>query len=145
MDKKAARLKKIVALAELEEQNECIEMKRVQQTLDQAVDRLAELDSYRRKYQADPPINGSIGAVRWQDYQRFLARLNKAVDSQNEFVNSNEQVLEAHRRRWQEKHKRVSLLEQIMQRYLKAEADRDERLMQKALDEMQPAAKSFEN
>lgn len=143
MERKVNRLKKVVALAEMEEQHECIEMKKVQQTLDQAVDRLHELTSYRRKYQSEPHFKGSVGAVRWQDYQRFLARLNQAVDSQSEFVSNNQQMLEVHRRRWQEKHKRVGLLEQIVQRYIKAEASRDERSMQKALDELQPAAKSF--
>jgi flagellar protein FliJ len=144
MQRKATRLRKVVAIAELEEQNECIEMKKIQRTLDQAVERLNELTSYRRKYQSEPALKGSVGAGRWQDYQRFLARLNQAVESQNEFVNSHEQVLEAHRRRWQEKHKRVDLLEKIMQRYIQAEAQRDERSMQKALDELQPASRSFE-
>jgi hypothetical protein len=31
-----------------------------------------------------------------------------------------------------------------MQRYIQAEAQRDQRSMQKALDELQPAAKSFD-
>jgi len=143
MDKKANRLRKVVALAELEEQKECIEMKKVQQAYDHAVERLDQLTSHRLKYQSESQLNGNVGAVRWQDYQRFLSRLNQAVDSQSQFVNSSEQMLEAHRRRWQQKHKRVGLLEEIVQRYLKAEASRDERSMQKALDDMQPTAKSF--
>lgn len=144
MSRKASRLRKVVALAEREEQNECLEMKRAQQTLDQAVDRLNELKTYRRKYQSEPTLKGSVGAVRWQDYQRFLARLNLAIESQNQFVTTHSQALEVHRRRWQERHKRVGLLEKIMHRYLKAELQRDERSMQKALDELQPAAKSFD-
>lgn len=144
MDRKVSRLRKVVALAELEEQNESIEMKKAQRALDQAIDRLDELTSYRRKYQSDPKFKGTVGAVRWQDYQRFLTRLNQAVESQHEFVNGRRQALEAHRLRWQEKHKRVSLLEKIMQRYLRAEAARDEKLMQKALDDLQPVARLFD-
>jgi flagellar FliJ protein len=144
MDRKASRLRKVVALAEREEQNECLEMKKVQQALDQAVDRLHELKTYRQKYQSEPKLKGSVGAVQWQDYQWFLDRLNQAVESQNHFVTAHTRTLEMHRRRWQEKHKRVGLLEKIMQRYLKGEAQRDRRSMQKALDELQPAAKSFD-
>jgi flagellar FliJ protein len=144
VDRKASRLRKVVALAEREEQSECLEMKKVQQALDQAVDRLHELQTYRRKYQSEPKLKGSVGAVQWQDYQRFLTRLNQAVESQNHFVTTHSRTLEMHRRRWQEKHKRVGLLEKIMRRYLQAEAERDQRSMQKALDELQPAAKSFD-
>jgi flagellar FliJ protein len=102
------------------------------------------LETYRRKYRSGPTLKSSVGAIRWQDYQRFLARLNQAVESQNQFVTTHARTLEVHRRRWQEKHKRVGLLEKIMQRYIQAEAQRDQRSMQKALDELQPAAKSFD-
>jgi flagellar FliJ protein len=144
MNRKATQLRKVVALAELDEQNECLELKKVQQALDQAVDRLVELRSYRHKYQSEPRFNGSVGAGRWQDYQRFLSRLNQAVDAQSKYVTTHERTLEIHRRRWQEKHKRVGLLGKIMQRYTRAEAQRDERSMQKALDDLQPAARSFD-
>jgi flagellar FliJ protein len=144
MDRKANRLRHVVALAERDEQNECLEMKKVQQALDQAVDRLNELETYRRKYRSGPTLKSSVGAIRWQDYQRFLARLNQAVESQNQFVTTHVRTLEVHRRRWQEKHQRVGLLEKIVQRYIQAEAQRDQRSMQKALDELQPAAKSFD-
>jgi flagellar FliJ protein len=144
VNRKSNRLRKVVALAERDEQSECLEMKKIQQALDQAVDRLNELQNYRRKYQSEPKIPGSVGAVRWQDYQRFLNRLNQAVDSQRQFVTTQTRTLDMHRRRWQEKHKRVEMLEKIVQRYARAESLHDERSMQKALDDLQPAARSFD-
>ena len=144
MNKRTKRLRKVVALAAVEEQQECIGMKKVQRALDQAVGRLDELTAYQKKYESEPLPEGSIGAARWHDYQRFLARLNQAVAQQQQQVNNSEQTLEAHRRRWQQKRKRSGMLEQIMERYRKAEVSRDEQRMQKALDDIQPMEKLFD-
>ena len=144
-DKRARRLDKVVTLAELEERRECLEMRRAQHALDQAVGRLEDLLSYRRGYETTPMPFGSVAAVRWQDYRRFLSRLDEAVESQNRLVLSRRQLLEAHRRRWQEKRKRVGLLGQIRERYRRAEAERDERRMQKLLDDLKPMESLFDS
>jgi flagellar FliJ protein len=138
------RIDKVVTLAELEEQRECIEMKKVQKSLDQAVVRLEDLLSYRRGYEATPMPFGAVAAVRWQDYQRFLLRLDQAVDSQNRLVLDKRQLLDAHRRRWQEKRKRAGMLGEIRERYRRAEAVRDERQIQKLLDDLKPMEHLFE-
>jgi flagellar protein FliJ len=144
-DKRARRLDKVVTLAELEERRECLEMKKVQQALDQAIGRLDDLLSYRRGYEARPMPFGSVAAVRWQDYQRFLSRLDEAVDSQNRVVLNKQQLLEAHRRRWQDKRKRLGMLGQIRDRYRRAEAERDERQIQKVLDDLKPMERLFDD
>jgi flagellar protein FliJ len=144
MDKRVKRLDRIVTLAELEERHECLELRRVQQSLDQAAHTLEDLLSYRRNYEHGPISFSSVAAVRWQDYRRFLSRLDQAVVSQNELVSSRQQLLRVHQRRWQEKRRRVGVLDEIRQRYLRAAAERDERLMQKALDDLKPMEKIFE-
>lgn len=143
-NRRSSRLDKVVTLAELEERRERAEMKKVQQALDQAIGRLEDLLSYRRGYEARRIPLGSVVAVRWQDYQRFLSRLDQAVDSQHQLVLSQKQLLDAHRRRWQEKRKRVGMLGQIKERYRRAEAERDERRMQKVLDDLKPMESLFD-
>jgi flagellar FliJ protein len=144
MEQRSKRLKKIVVLAEIEEQQACIGMRKTQRALDEAVNRLDELSAYQNRYQSAPLPSGSVGAARWQDYQQFLSRLGEAIKHQQQLVSNSQQALDVHRRRWQEKRKRVGMLEQIMQRYRKAEEVRDERLMQKAIDDLPPSENLFE-
>lgn len=123
-------------MAVLEEQAECLELKKIQQNLDSAVGQLRELSSHQQRYDAGPLPQGSVGAPRWQDYQRFLARLGQAVAVQGESVENGERLLEAQSRRWREKRKRVEMLQQLLERYRKAKAERDEVQMQKTLDDL---------
>jgi flagellar FliJ protein len=144
MDKRAERLRKIITLAVLEERNVCLELKKAQRQLDTAADRLEELATHQRRYRSTPLPNGSVGAMRWHDYQRFLARLSEAIRVQTEQVRNGEQLLAGHRRRWREKRKRVETLEQIRERYLKAESERDDTQMQKTLDDLKPMEDIFD-
>jgi flagellar FliJ protein len=143
MDRRSKRLDRVVMLAALEERNECLEMKKSQQALDKAETTLADLLASRQGYESGPAFFGSFDPVRWQDFRRFLCRLDQAVVAQNELIVNRTQQLQAHRQRWQAKRKRVEMLEQIRQRYLRAEADRDERQIQKVLDDLRPMEQLF--
>lgn len=143
--RRSQKIARIVALAEHEERQECQQMMSVQRDLDQAVAKLNELLSYRLNYEARAGQRGSICAVRWQDYRRFLARLDQAVDSQDRQIGEQRRILNGRQQRWREKRRRVEMLEQIRQRYLRAEASHDERQMQKALDELRPMEQLFED
>jgi flagellar protein FliJ len=141
--RRSQRIARIVGLAEHEERHECQQMMQVQQVLDKAVGKLTELLSYRQNYEAGSRQIGTVSAVRWQDYRRFLARLDQAVEFQNRLILDHRQSLEANQRRWREKRQRLEMLEQIQQRYFRAEADHDERQMQKLLDDLRPMESLF--
>jgi len=129
-------MKKIVALAEMEERRECIEMGKSQQELDQAVNRLEELTTYRLTYGAAPRTGDSFSAIRWHDYQNFLSRLDLAVTVQKQFVLDGEQNIDAHRHRWMAKRQRLQSLERVLERYRSAEDSQLERALQKTLDDL---------
>ena len=136
MKKRSSRLKKIVALASVEERRECIEMGKSQQELDQAMGRLEELTSYRSGYSDSPNIGASYSAFRWHDYQNFLSRLDQAVNAQRGFVLNGEQNVDAHRNRWMAKRQRLESLERVLERYHAAEDSEIERALQKELDDL---------
>lgn len=136
MKKRSTRLQRIVQLAAMEERKERIQMGRSQQELDLAVSRLDELTSYRRGYDASQSVGSSYSAVRWQDYQNFLARLDQAVSAQAGSILSSEQNVDAHRHRWMAKRQRLDSLERALERYRAAENSQAERTLQKAIDDL---------
>ena len=129
-------MKKIVALAEMEERRECIDMGKSQQELTEAMSRLEELNDYRLNYGTAPRAGEGFSAFRWHDYQNFLARLDQAVSVQKQFVLDGERNVDAHRLRWMAKRQRLNSLEQVLERYRNAEDTQVERALQKALDDL---------
>jgi len=138
-------MKKIVALAEMEERRECIEMGKSQQELDQAVNRLEELTTYRLNYGVSPRAGDSFSAIRWHDYQNFLSRLDQAVTTQKQFVLDGEQNVDAHRHRWMAKRQRLQSLERVLERYRSAEVSQAERALQKTLDDLPGQGNVFDS
>jgi len=129
-------MQKLVALAEMEERRECIDMGKSQQDLSDAVGRLEELTRYRLAYGTAPRMGESFSAYRWHDYQNFLARLDQAVSVQKQFVLDGEKNVDAHRLRWMAKRQRLNSLEQVLDRYRQAEGTQMERALQKTLDDL---------
>lgn len=136
MKNRTGQLRRIVALAAMEERRERVEMGKSQQELELAVSRLEELTSYRRGYDASQSVGASYSAVRWHDYQNFLARLDQAVDVQAGSILNGEQNVDAHRHRWMAKRGRLDSLERVLERYQAAEDSQAERAVQKALDDL---------
>ena len=136
MIKRSDRIKKVIALADSEERRECLALGKAQRTLDDEINRLAELESYRRGYAERSQPGSSVSSVRWQDYQHFLNRLDSAVNAQKQLIVDGEQNIDVHRRRWLVKRQRLESLERVVERYRKAENIHGERLLQKALDDL---------
>jgi flagellar protein FliJ len=145
MKHRARRLRKLVALAALEERVERTEMGRSQHALEQAVGRLDELNAYRATYGALSRPGQRMHAARWHDYRMFLARLDEAIRAQGEIVAGTRSGAERCRRNWHEKRKRLESLEQLLERYVSYDAARDERLEQGALDELAAGGRSFDS
>jgi flagellar FliJ protein len=134
--KRSDRIMKVVALAISEERRECLAFGKAQRALDDEIGRLEELQDYRRGYAERPVAGACVNSVRWQDYQHFLSRLDNAVNAQKQLIADGEKNTDVHRRRWMVKRQRLESLERVIERYRRVESLQDERLLQKALDDL---------
>lgn len=141
MKKRTRKIDKIVALEASEEQRLGQEAGRSRRRLDEQLARLGELNAYRHNYANKTPSGPSISAAQWQDYQNFLQRLDGAVRAQQQIVHDCEQNLEMHRQRWVAKRRRLESLERVLDKYQQQEQSHEDRLEQKALDEL-PSSKN---
>lgn len=106
----------------------------MQKHLDAAVDRLEELRAYRNQYATDQrPLSGA-GAMQWQDFHRFMQRLDQAVMTQESIVNEGRIQREAHQKRWMTKRQRLKTLSRVVDRFKTEEAEAEERRQQKLQD-----------
>ena len=142
--RKSERISRIVAVTKIEERSQCQEMGRAQKKLDDEVNRLGELKSYRQSYQRQFQPGGDVSSARWQDYQNFMQRLEQAVSAQKEQVLTGEQNRDAHRQRWMVKKRKLESLERIVDRYRRSEAVELERQLQKTLDDLPAKTNIYE-
>jgi len=136
MKNRADRMQKICKLAKAEERRVAEEMGKVQRSLNAEISRLQELESYRQNYTEQFKSRGIISAARWQDYQNFLERIDRAVDGQKEQIMMGRETRDVHRRRWLVEKQKLDSLERVVDRFRKAENQASERRSQKALDDL---------
>lgn len=136
MKKRSARLQKIVSVAEAEERSLGLQTGRAQKKLTDATRKLGELNAYRESYAAKARNASTLSSAHWKDYQGFLSRLDHAVRSQQLIVNDCEKNLDAHRRRWLVKRRRVESLERVQERYRRQEMAHADRIEQRAIDDL---------
>lgn len=136
MKNTAGRMQRVLAIAASEEKRESMELGKSQRALEEERLRADELEAYRKTYAERPAPSGPIDAMRWQDYQNFLRRLDQACELQGQVVSQTEQNLEAHRARWLVKRQRLESLERVVERHQDVARRHDERMTQKAIDDM---------
>ena len=136
MRRRSAKLEKFVALASTEERTLGEATGHSQRRLQEEKDRLGELNAYRVDYAEKAKNMGNVHAAQWKDYQRFLARLDDAVRTQEQRIRDCEQTVEAHRQRWLAKRRRLESLERVLDRYRREEQAADERRDQRLLDDL---------
>lgn len=136
MKNRSNRISKIFDIAKIEEKKTCETMGRAQRSLDEEIERLRELESYRSSYTAQFNTQRLTNSARWQDYQNFLERIEKAVATQKAQILIGEESRDAHRRRWMLERRKVESLERVVSRYRKAEENDRNRQSQKRLDDL---------
>ena len=136
MKRRSTKLEKFVALASTEERTLGEETGQSQRRLQKEKERLGELNAYRVDYAEKARSVGDMRAAQWKDYQRFLARLDDAVRTQEQRIRTCEQNVEAHRQRWLAKRRRLESLERVLDRYRSEERAADERRDQRSLDDL---------
>ncbi len=88
-----------------------------QKNLEDKIGRLEELNTYRQLYAAKGKLKTGLHALQWQDYQKFLKRLDQAVAVQEQVVCDGQTRREEHRQRWMVKRQRLESLSAVFGRY----------------------------
>ncbi len=125
--KRSERMKIVHSVAEHEERQECRTMGEAQKSLQDEIDRLEELKACRQVYASKEELRKGVHTMQWQDYHRFLRRLDQAVAAQQQIVRDGKSLREAHRNRWMIKRQRQESLSRIVERFKKVEFDEIER------------------
>ena len=136
MKRQTRKIKKVVSLAASEEKHFGEQAGRSQQSLNEQLERLGELNAFRHNYRDKNPATSGVSAVRWQDYQNFLQRLDRAVYSQQQIIRDCEQNVAAHRKRWMLKRQKLESLERVLEKCQQRDANYEARLEQKQQDDV---------
>ncbi len=130
------RLQRVFRLSEAEELAACRNVARAQERLDEELARLEELKAYRLGYGDARTRPQAIGSLQWQDYQRFLERLDEAIAVQSRVVQDGRSRRDLYRRRWLAKRRQADSLERVMTRIRDEETAAHERELQKISDDL---------
>lgn len=131
---RSERMKVVQSIAEHEERKECRAMGESQKNLEDKMGRLEELNTYRQLYAAKGKLKNGLHALRWQDYQKFLNRLDQAVAAQEQVVRDGQTHREVHRKRWMVKRQRLESLSRVVARYKIEESIETERQLTRLRD-----------
>lgn len=134
------RSERIGALAELE-QHESDNAARVladtQRVLRERESVLAELRKYREEYLSTrAPRRANVSIVAFQDYQRFVARLDEAITQQARLVAEAQIQYDVRRNEWLIARGRAASLEKAVERCERVEHRHDSRREQQRIDEV---------
>ena len=143
MRNRSGKLQRIVALAKSEEQRVGAELGQSRNSFEEQMQRLGQLNAYRYGYQQRSAKVSHASSAHWKDYQNFMQRMELAVRSQQQVVQDAELNLEQHRQRWMQKRQRLNSLQQVLDGYRGAEESYAEKLRQRALDDLPPAADPY--
>lgn len=135
--KRSRRFKPVVKVAENREQDAARVLGGAQTALNQAQQRLAELENYREEYIKRFHATGAVGmsAAQMMDYRQFLAKLDLAITEQGRVIEQTTGVVEQRRQEWFDCRGNVKMLDTVVTRYQNDEKRDADRKEQKDLDE----------
>ncbi len=132
--KRSKRMEIVQSVAEHEERQDCRAMGESQRKLEDELGRLEGLKAYRQMYTTKGKLKQGLCALQWQDYHKFLNRVDQAVAAQEQVVRDGESRRDAHKKRWMIKRQRLESLSRVVERYTNAEFDETERQLKKVQD-----------
>jgi flagellar FliJ protein len=131
------RLKPVHNVAERREQTAAKLFGDAQRILKDQESRLEQLlmfqTEYRERFDAD--MRGGMSATRLQEYQVFMAQLDKAIKQQEAAVEMSRRESNRKKKHWHEKHVRTQAIGKVIDRFRKEENHQQERVEQKESDE----------
>lgn len=143
MKSRSRKIGKIARLAAAEERRYAQLAGRSRKHLEEQQERLGELNAFRHTYAKKSAASSTLSSAHWQDYQKFLHRLDTAVRAQQQIVRDGERILETHRQRWIAKRQRLESLKRVLEKYEDEELTQEARRDQKLLDELPNTQASF--
>lgn len=134
---KSQRVKPIIKVAQSREHAAARVFADSQRVLEERQQRLIELHGYREEYRDNYKKQSQLGmkAQQLRTFRNFLAKLNTAVEQQEQLVNLAQNELEQKKRQWLEKHFRTQALDTMHGRYVSQENRQAQRVEQKESDE----------
>ncbi|OHX17718.1 flagellar export protein FliJ [Chromobacterium amazonense] len=127
----------LVRLADEKQQSAAERMSLAQNRLNQAHMRLTQLDDFRNEYRQRLVAGGSKGmsVIQYQDFHRFLSRLDEAMIQQRQDVDHCTQRFMLERQAWQLEYKKFKAYEKLLQREREREAQLEAKREQRRTDE----------
>ncbi|EHM46071.1 MAG: flagella biosynthesis chaperone FliJ [Yokenella regensburgei] len=124
-------------LAEKEVDNAALRLGEMRRGFQQAEEQLKMLMDYQLEYQNNlaGDMTRGIGSLRWQNYQQFIATLEKAIDQHREQLSQWESRVSQALTFWREKKQRLQAWQTLQDRQAAAELLAENRLDQKKMDE----------
>lgn len=136
--KKSERMKPVAKVTESREKMAAKALGESNRELQQHEQRLSELQKYREEYLGYCQERGSdgISAAKFQELQRFLLNLNKAVEQQQQLVEFTQQSLAMKKSSWQQARSRTRAMDTVIDRYRRQEQQSEQKREQKEQDEI---------
>lgn len=127
----------LVRLAEEKQEAAAERMRQAQAKLADALSRLDQLDAFRNEYRQRLQQGGEKGmpVLQWQDFRRFIARLDEAMHSQQAEVDRCKQTFLLARQAWNNERKQLKAFETLIEREQVRQAALESKRQQKLTDE----------
>lgn len=127
----------LLELAQVQVDDATRELGRLQSARSAAERQLHMLEDYLGDYRArlQQAVQQGLSAAGWQNYQRFIATLEAAINEQRKLLEHTEVELDSGRRCWQDQKRRLNSFDALAQRRQRHEAIQNQRREQKANDE----------
>ncbi|OHX18997.1 flagellar export protein FliJ [Chromobacterium sphagni] len=127
----------LIHLADERQQAAAERMSLAQSRLNESQARLEQLDAFRNEYRQRLLGGGGKGMsiIQYQDFQRFLSRLDEAMLQQQLDLDRSTQRFVMERQAWQMEYKKFKAYEKLLQREQEREAQTEARRQQKQTDE----------
>ncbi|MDF0605018.1 flagellar export protein FliJ [Neisseriaceae bacterium TC5R-5] len=133
----------LIHLAEDKQKAAAERMNNAQNKLNEAYARMQQLENFRDEYRTRLTTHATqgMGVLQYQDFQRFLGRLNEAVVQQQSEIDRCTQRFLLERQTWQSEYKKLKAFGKLLEREQERALRKEIRLQQKVTDEF--AARQF--
>jgi flagellar protein FliJ len=131
------RFKPVQRFAHSKEQNAARSMGQARQNLEQEEAKLKQLKHYHQEYLERFHLIASEGmtATQLQEYRTFLAKLDEAINQQEQVVAASMVNHNSRKTNWKQKHSRTQALNKVIDRYQEQEQKTADRREQKESDD----------
>jgi len=134
---KSERLQPIVKVTQTRERHAAKKLAEAMRHLQQAEERLVELQRYRDEYERTFQHHSrhGVGAEKLRDYRSFVTLLNQGIDYQQRKLSDAEAACDAARRAWLKTRTNCQALDKVVENHRRSERHSQARREQQDSDE----------